>query len=162
MMSKEELLQAINNKMRDMTTEAVMFHQAVADFLGLYITDHKCLDYIYRFGPMTAGRLAQVSGLTTGAVTGVIDRLEAAGYVQRAKDPTDRRKIVIEIVQNKKLERKLMSIFGPLEQKMNQLLSAYSESQLEFLLEVLDKTLNESNMERVSLMSSRRSPAKKG
>ena len=77
-MRKEEIIEAINDKFREMSTETIMFHQAVADILGLHITDHKCLDFIYRFGAMPAGRLADLTGLTTGAVTGIIDRLEKA------------------------------------------------------------------------------------
>lgn len=153
-MKKEDTIHAINNKLRDITTETVMFHQAVADSLGLYITDHKCLDFLYRFGPMTAGRIAQMSGLTTGAVTGVVDRLEAAGYVRRANDPSDRRKTIIEVAQNKKLERRLTSIFGHVERRMSLLLSVYTESQLEFLLEVLTRTLDESHQELLALRRS--------
>ncbi len=73
------MIQAINDKLRETSTETIMFHQAVADVLGLHITDHKCLDIIYRYGAMPAGRLAELTGLTTGAVTGIIDRLEKSG-----------------------------------------------------------------------------------
>jgi hypothetical protein len=58
-MKREEIIQAISEKFREMSTETIMFHQAVADALGLYITDHKCLDLIYRFGAMPAGRLSE-------------------------------------------------------------------------------------------------------
>ena len=101
-----------------MSTEAVMFHQAVADELGLYITDHKCMDIIHRFGAMPAGRLGEMTGLTTGAITGMIDRLEKAGYVRRANDPKDRRKTIVEPLRNKKLERKIEMIFTPLHERM--------------------------------------------
>jgi len=80
-MNREDIIQAINQKFREMSTETIMFHQAVADVLGLYITDHKGLDFIYRYGPMPA----DLTGLTTGAVTGIIDRLEKAGYVRRGQ-----------------------------------------------------------------------------
>ncbi|MGI0036091.1 MAG: MarR family winged helix-turn-helix transcriptional regulator, partial [Nitrososphaera sp.] len=73
MEQREEAIQGINEKLREMSTETIMFHQAVADVLGLHITDHKCLDLIHRFGAMPAGRLAELTGLTTGAVTGIID-----------------------------------------------------------------------------------------
>ena len=85
-MRREELIEGIADRFREMSTETIMLHQAVADRLGLHITDHKCLDFIYRHGAMTAGRLAELSGLTTVAVTGIIDRLEAAGYVITEKD----------------------------------------------------------------------------
>ncbi len=150
-MKRQETIQAINDKLREISTETIMFHQAVADILGLYITDHKCLDFLYRFGPMPAGKIAELSGLTTGAVTGVIDRLEEAGYVKRVNDPNDRRRIIIEPTRNKKLERKLEEIFASLGERMNKLLSSCSDAELTFLLDILTKTLNESHQELVKL-----------
>src|SRR5919197_6455098 len=150
-MEREEIIQAINEKLREMSTETIMFHQAVADTLGLHITDHKCLDLIYRFGPMPAGRLAELTGLTTGAVTGNIDRLEKAGYVRRVNDPKDRRRTIVEPTRNKKLERKLEGIFMPLHERMYKLLSTYSDSELAFLLGVLTKSLDQSHQELMKL-----------
>jgi DNA-binding MarR family transcriptional regulator len=147
-MKREEIIQAINEKFREMSTETIMFHQAVADILGLHITDHKCLDFIYRFGAMPAGRLAELTGLTTGAVTGIIDRLEEAGYVRRANDPKDRRRTIVEPTKNKRLERKIEVLFIPLRDRMHNLLSSYSDGELVFLLkattEMLEQTREES------------------
>ncbi|MDQ4065966.1 MAG: MarR family transcriptional regulator [Thermoproteota archaeon] len=141
MNKREEVIQAIIEKRREMSTETIMFHQSVADVLGLHITDHKCLDLIRQYGAMPAGRLAELTGLTTGAVTGIIDRLEKAGYVRRANDPKDRRRTIIEPVRNKKWERKIKAIFIPFHQRMHKLLSSYSDSELAFLLDVLTKSI---------------------
>ncbi len=138
---REEVIQAIIQKRREMSTETIMFHQNVADVLGLHITDHKCLDLIQQYGAMPAGRIAELTGLTTGAVTGIIDRLEKAGYVRRANDPKDRRRTIVEPVKNKKWERKIEAIFIPFHERMHTLLSSYSESQLAFLLDILTKTI---------------------
>lgn len=151
MNKKEEIIQAIIEKRREMSTETIMFHQAVADILGLHITDHKCLDLIHRYGAMPAGRLAELTGLTTGAVTGIIDRLEEAGYVRRTDDPKDRRRIIVEPTKNKKWERKIEAIFIPLHERMHKLLSSYSDSELDFLLDVLTKTLDQSHQELMNL-----------
>ena len=124
-----------------MSTETIMLHQIVADVLGLHITDHKCLDLIRQFGAMPAGRLAELTGLTTGAVTGIIDRLEKAGYVRRANDPKDRRRTIIEPIRNKKWERKIEAIFVPFHERMHKLLSSYSDNELTFLLDVLTKSI---------------------
>jgi DNA-binding MarR family transcriptional regulator len=140
-MEREEIIQAINDKFTEMSTETILFHQAVADAVGLYITDHQCMHFIHRNGAMPAGRLAELTGLTTGAVTGIIDRLEKAGFVRRANDPKDRRRTIVEPIRNKKLERKLDMIFIPLHEKMHKLLSPYSDSELAFLLEALTKTV---------------------
>ena len=151
MNKREEIIQAIIEKRREMSTETIMFHQAVADILGLHITDHKCLDLIHRYGHMPAGRLAELTGLTTGAVTGIIDRLEEAGYVRRTDDPKDRRRIIVEPTKNKKWERKIETTFIPLHERMHKLLSSYSDSELAFLLDVLTKTLDQSHQELMKL-----------
>jgi DNA-binding MarR family transcriptional regulator len=152
-MTNKELIQTIVDKFREMSTEAVMFHQAVADELGLYITDHKCMDIIHRFGAMPAGRLGEMTGLTTGAITGMIDRLEKAGYVRRANDPKDRRKTIVEPLRNKKLERKIEMIFTPLHERMHKFLSSYSDGELTFLLDAMTKLIEQTHEESKRLRS---------
>ena len=160
MNKREETIQAIIEKRREMSTETIMFHQNVADVLGLHITDHKCLDLIRQYGAMPAGRLAELTGLTTGAVTGIIDRLEKAGFVRRANDPKDRRRTIIEPVRNKKWERKIEAIFIPFHERMHKLLSSYSDSELAFLLDVLTKSIELTREESKKLRTSlqRQSP----
>jgi DNA-binding MarR family transcriptional regulator len=152
-MKREEVIQAINEKFREISTETIMFHQAVADVLGLHITDHKCLDFIYRYGAMPAGRLAELTGLTTGAVTGIIDRLEEAGYVRRTNDPKDRRRTIVEPTRNKKLERKIEALFTPLHDRMHKLLSSYSDSELAFLLDATKEMLEQTHQESKKVRS---------
>src|SRR5690349_6128631 len=82
---------------RELSARTVLFHQAVAERLGIGSTDHKCLDIAARAStdqPLTAGQLAELTGLTTGAITGVLDRLEKAGFIRREKHPHDRRQVV--------------------------------------------------------------------
>jgi DNA-binding MarR family transcriptional regulator len=150
-MEKAQIIHAINEKFAEMSRETIMFHQVVADTVGLYITDHQCLHFIHWHGAMPAGRLAELTGLTTGAVTGIIDRLEKAGYVRRKNDPEDRRRTIVEPVLNKKLERKLEMIFASLHEKMHNLLSSYSDSELSFLLETLTKTIELTHKESKKL-----------
>ncbi len=150
-MKREETIQAISEKFREMSTVTIIFHQAVADELGLHITDHKCLDLVHRFGAMPAGRLAELTGLTTGAVTGIIDRLEEAGYMRRANDPRDRRRTIVEPTKNKKLERKIEAIFMPLHERMRKLLSSYSDSELAFLLDATTEFIEQTHEESKKL-----------
>jgi DNA-binding MarR family transcriptional regulator len=150
-MKREDTIQAINEKFREMSTETILFHQAVADILGLHVTDHKCLDFIYRFGAMPAGRLAELTGLTTGAITGIIDRLEEAGYVRRTNDPKDRRRTIVEPTRNKKLEKKIEVLFIPLRDRMHNLLSSYSDSELAFLLDATTEMLEQTREESIKL-----------
>ncbi|WP_275006892.1 MarR family transcriptional regulator [Promicromonospora iranensis] len=74
----------------------VMFHEALGALTGLSAADHKALGVIRRDGPMSARELADLTGLTAGAVTGLVDRLEDAGYARRTRHETDRRRLVIE------------------------------------------------------------------
>jgi DNA-binding MarR family transcriptional regulator len=128
---------------------------ALADILGFHTTDHGCMHFLHSYGAMPAGRLAELTGLTTAAVTGIIDRLEEAGYVRRVNDPNDRRRTIVEPVRNKKLERKIEAIFTPFHEKIDTLLSSYSDSELAFLLEVITKSIEltreESKRLRMSL-----------
>jgi DNA-binding MarR family transcriptional regulator len=152
-MNREEIIQNIVDRFREMSIETIMFHQAVADELGLHITDHKCMDIIHRFGAMPAGRLGEMTGLTTGAITGMIDRLEKSGYVRRANDPKDRRKTIVEPVRNKKLERKIEMIFTPLHERMHKFLSSYSDSELNFLFDTITKLIEQTREESKRLRS---------
>ena len=120
----------------------VLFHQAVAERLGLSQGDHKCLDIIASPPDgerITPGRLAELSGLTTGAITGVLDRLEAAGYVRREKDPDDRRQVFVAPVPAKM--RELGKMFDPLSRAMAEVASHFSERELERVGEMVKKGL---------------------
>ena len=120
------------------------------------------LHFLHSYGAMPAGRLAELTGLTTAAVTGIIDRLEEAGYVRRVNDPNDRRRTIVEPVRNKKLERKIEAIFTPFHEKIDKLLSSYSDSELAFLLEVITKSIEltreESKRLRTSLQKDNNNP----
>jgi DNA-binding MarR family transcriptional regulator len=84
---------------RQGSTLTVLRHARIAEKMGLSGTDHKALDLVGQAeGPLTAGRIAELTGLSTGAVTGVIDRLEKAGFVRRVRDPQDRRRVFVEII----------------------------------------------------------------
>jgi DNA-binding MarR family transcriptional regulator len=159
MEEREEIIQAINDKFAEMSTETILFHQALADMVDIHITDHRCMYFLHRYGAMPAGRLSELTGLTTAAVTGIIDRLEGAGYARRTNDPKDRRRTIVEPVRNKKLERKLEAIFTPLHEKMHKLLSSYSDSQLAFLLDVMSKTIELTREESKKLRQGMQGPS---
>ncbi|HEU5471669.1 MAG TPA: MarR family transcriptional regulator [Actinophytocola sp.] len=94
-----DVLERFGRLGRELSTMTVLFHARIAERMGLSGTDHKCLELVMRAAaPLTAGRIAQQSGLSTGAVTGVIDRLERRGFVRRIRDPHDRRKVLVEVV----------------------------------------------------------------
>jgi DNA-binding MarR family transcriptional regulator len=109
------------------------FDQAVADALGLNRTDMRCLDTIEREGSVPAGRLADTTGLTSGAITTALDRLERAGYARRVPDPTDRRRVLVELTPQ--LRERTNAFYEPHMKLSEQLYQRYNQPQLELLLE---------------------------
>jgi DNA-binding MarR family transcriptional regulator len=135
-----EIIEKLGRKMQELSTVTVLFHQKIAQNLGLNPTDHKCLDLIMKNDYMTAGELAQVTGLTTGAITGVIDRLEAKELVKREKDPNDRRKIMV-VANKEKALNEVSPFFTSLGTAMNELYNQYSEKELHTILDFVTKSV---------------------
>jgi DNA-binding MarR family transcriptional regulator len=126
---------------KQLSTWSIMFHTAVAERMGLSTTDHKALALLLQAGTMTAGELADLTGLTTGAITGVIDRLERGGYVQRARDPHDRRKVVVQPTLDPHQEKLLEDVFRPLAAAMRQLVERYDEQELRLIQDYTERAI---------------------
>lgn len=122
-----------------LSTATVLFHSAVADRLGVSVTDVKCYSILRQEGPLTAGEIGERLGLTTGAVTGVIDRLTAAGLAQRQRDLTDRRRVVVELLTNPEHEQLLARLYEPLGQAISELVISYSETERAIILDFITK-----------------------
>jgi DNA-binding transcriptional ArsR family regulator len=88
-------LEAVERRIREVTRLTLVFSEQMAAQLGVSSTDLECLNLVGAGGEVTAGALATRTGLTTGAITGAIDRLERAGLVERRRDDTDRRKVIV-------------------------------------------------------------------
>src|SRR5262249_58321839 len=89
--ARAALMQELEEAMRRSSAQGVLYGQVVANVAGIANSDLECMDILYLEGRVTAGRLAEVTGLTTGAITGVVDRLEKAGLVRRERDDFRRR-----------------------------------------------------------------------
>jgi DNA-binding MarR family transcriptional regulator len=109
--SKKELVHELIGRYRAATNGDAAFDVLAAKRLGVSITDLQCLNVVERGGGVTAGQLATESGLTTGAVTAVVDRLERAGYARRVHDTTDRRKVNVEVTPH--FYARAEDIWGP-------------------------------------------------
>lgn len=120
---------------RELSTAVVMFHEAVGAYLGVSAGDQRALALIGRHGPLSAGDLAERTGLTPGAVTGMIDRLERAGLAHRDPDPKDRRRVLITATANQP------NVFGDLAKAMNELTTRYDEKELEAIADYLTRTI---------------------
>jgi DNA-binding MarR family transcriptional regulator len=145
-----ELLAHLQRAAQTSTTDGILFHQAIADRVGLHVTDLRCLSLLTSAGSLTAGELGQQLGLgTTGAVTRMVDRLERAGYVRRQPDPRDRRRVIIHPVPEQ------LAAIAPYYQGMatawNDLLAAYSDEQLHLFLDLLDRMHQMSQEQLASL-----------
>jgi DNA-binding MarR family transcriptional regulator len=108
------------------------YDQAVADALGLNRTDMRCLDVLDREGAVTAGRLAEATGLTTGAITTVLDRLERAGHARRVRDAADRRRVLVELTRAAR--GAAAKFYGRHAELSERLYRRYTLEQLELLL----------------------------
>lgn len=134
---RAQLLESLVRELRDFSDQDVLFSQALADRLGINLTDFKCLSILERNGAVTAGRLAELTGLTSGAVTGLIDRLEKAGWARRVRDPNDRRHVIIEAVAERGAE--FGALFSTTGRAMAELVEGYSDEELGFLLDFLTR-----------------------
>jgi DNA-binding MarR family transcriptional regulator len=120
-------------EMRLMSSFDSLFSQAVAERVGMHQTDIETMDLLNTLGPMTAGELSQRTGLTSGATTRLIDRLERVGFVRRCADEADRRCVVIEPV-HENLE-KLGALFQPMVDAMAELWSKLDDHELDVIIE---------------------------
>jgi DNA-binding MarR family transcriptional regulator len=145
---REQLLHELALAGRRVSTATIMFHQAVADRLGLNLTDHKCVDLLLLEGPLTAGELARRTALTTGAITASLDRLERAGFVRREDDPQDRRRVIVRTVpQRVNVIRRLFDSFSV---RLEKLTARYQPEELALLVDFMNQNcvvLHESTVE---------------
>ena len=108
--------------------------QAAADRIGINATDLNCLNILSFSGRMTAGELARATGLTTASITGVIDRLEEAGYVSRERDPRDRRRVVVTLSLDQAM-RNVASVFLPIMRDWRELATGYTDDELRLIVD---------------------------
>jgi len=126
---------------QELSLAVVLYHQAIADRLGLGTADWKCLDVLLKSGPVSAGQLAELTGLSTGAITGIVDRLEHAGHVRRERDPADRRRVIIRPAPQPGLVREVTRIFQSLGRSMAWVSERYSDEQLAVIAGFLQSTI---------------------
>ena len=132
--SRAELIAALSAALREASGQGVLCSQAAAERLGVNSTDLECMGYLVA-GPMSAGALSQATGLTTGAITGVIDRLERAGYARRERHPGDRRKVLVSLTPL--AAERAQPVFAPMEEAVGEVLATYDDAQLALLLTFL-------------------------
>jgi DNA-binding MarR family transcriptional regulator len=138
--SRRELMQAIRSGFQQTSGQSVLLSQIIADKVGLSPSDLECLGFLEDGGAMTAGRLGELTGLTSGAVTRMIDRLERARYVRRRSDPDDRRKVLVELVPGRAKE--FDRFYGPMARGATDYLGRYSDAELGLIAGLLEHMLS--------------------
>jgi len=111
--------------------------RALADRAGVHQTDFEALDVLDWAGAISAGDLAKRVGVTSGAITGVIDRLERDGWVRRLRDPDDRRKVIVEIVPERAAAGEQLDVFAPLIADIEAVSDRFDDDQLAAILDYL-------------------------
>ena len=134
-MSRADLLDAIDQALRDQASRVLVVHQAIADRFGLGPSDLKAVDLASRSDrggqPLTAGQIAEATGLSNSAVTSLLDRLERQGFIERRRDPADRRRVTV--VSTGKREAELALAFQPLFRTTEQVLARCGTAELELI-----------------------------
>jgi DNA-binding MarR family transcriptional regulator len=151
--SKEELIWQVIHLARAQQAANDAFDEVAFEKLGINRTDGRCLDIIENQGPMTAGRLAQLSGLTTAAVTAVLDRLERAGYARRVRDQNDRRQVRVELTPL--MAERGGQIWGPLGKEAIEEIGRFTVDEIKLVMEFFrrGREVNERHVERVRKLS---------
>ncbi len=126
------LMQELEHAVRKSSALGVIFGQTVANAVGVSSSDLECLDFLNIEGRVTAGRLAELTGLTTGAITGLVDRMEKAGLVRRERDEADRRKVYIAIVPE--ALGRVGRFYQPLQKAVTKNWEGYTDAELKLLV----------------------------
>jgi DNA-binding MarR family transcriptional regulator len=140
---RRKLIEELDRQNRRSGSVGSLHAKAIAERAGLNDTDFECLDVLDWSGPITAGELARRVGITSGAVTGVMDRLERGGWVRRAADPADRRRVIVEIVPpgpdgpNAERYADMAAAFTPLQAEIAGIVADLDDDQLETIVDYL-------------------------
>lgn len=134
-------------EIRQFTGISASFFRVAATRSGIAVTDMQVLDILDLAGPATAGQLADLMGLTTGAITRILDRLEKAGLVLRERDPNDGRKVIVRLARDKDEMSKVRSILEEVEKIWDEVATRYSAEQIAFLVDFLKQSNTRSRQE---------------
>jgi DNA-binding MarR family transcriptional regulator len=152
---KSDIVWSVISGARKYSIGTILFHQTVGRLLGVNVTDMKCLDILVLSGSATPKEMAKHTGLSSGATTAMIDRLEKAGLVERKPHPRDRRGTLLCLTGYAK--RKLPLIFASMATAMETLVSSYSRPELAVLASFFEKTevLWEQERDKIQRLRSR-------
>jgi DNA-binding MarR family transcriptional regulator len=147
--TKDRITEELQYEFRASQVASDQIDDIAAAALGINRTDGRCLDIVDYAGPLTAGQLAEQAGLTTGAVTAVLDRLEAVGYVKRTRDTADRRRVLVEITDEAR--RRAMEFYGPMAEAGMDYMERFTVEELARIRDFMraGREIQEANLARL-------------
>jgi|tagenome__1003787_1003787.scaffolds.fasta_scaffold20778145_2 DNA-binding MarR family transcriptional regulator len=134
--ARQELSDEMSRVFRNYQRSVDSLDELASALIGVNRTDARVIDLLEQEGRLTAGQIAAGAGLTSGAVTGVVDRLERAGYARRVADEADRRKVLVEATEE--VRRRALEIYYPLQPKGEKLMREYSDDELRRIIRFLE------------------------
>ena len=146
---REELVGALVAEMPSFISTVVRFQVAVAHQLDMPVTDVHALGALLEAGPLGVSELAELMGMTTGAITRLVDRLEGGGYVRRERDSEDRRRVVLHAVPERVAD--VARYYEAMDVRWRQQVDRYSEDQLRFLLDFFRQEREHTQAETMKL-----------
>lgn len=146
---KNNLVKEVNLTARQYGISTVLFRHAVSDMLGVNVTDMECLALIFFKGLATPSEISHYTGLTSGATTAMLDRLEKARLIERRPNPDDRRSTLIILTNERNKE--LDTIFAPVREALNRMTESFSESELAIIADYVKKLVEIWEQEREKL-----------
>lgn len=138
--AREAMVAELDKAVQDNGNTNVLMVHAIAQHVGLSAAEFECASLIQDYGPFTAGELAKRCHITTGGMTGMIDRLERRGFVKREADPNDRRRVLVRAIENEEARCKVQSLYGPLQRAFNELIDSYNDEELAVIVSFMRKT----------------------
>jgi DNA-binding MarR family transcriptional regulator len=136
--TRDELVSEVEDQCRAYHVAVDQVDEAVAMCARVNRTDLRCLDILERRGPLSAGELASASGLTTGAVTTVLDRLETVGYARRERDLDDRRRVLVNVTDEVRAAAR--ELYGPLAAAHAETYTDFSDDDLAVIRKFLRRS----------------------
>lgn len=149
--SRTQILEEVRQASRAWSTATVVMHAALAARLGLHATDHKAVDVLLQAGPMMAGELAERMGLTSSAITTMVDRLERHGLVRRDRDSEDRRRVIVRPTVTAEFGERFMALMAPMLADYSKYLAGLTTEELDLVKRYLTETvtLTEAHIRRL-------------
>ncbi|MBV9381289.1 MAG: MarR family transcriptional regulator [Streptosporangiaceae bacterium] len=126
---------AVRRSLRDIEIQLALLNRQVGGRLGIRDPDYACLDLISRYGPLSPSALARRAGLHPATLTGLLDRLERAGWIARERDPTDRRAVTLRVLPGRTPE--VLRLYAGMNSALDEICAGYSDGELELIARFL-------------------------